>query len=143
MATTFTPLASAGGGILIGISAVLLMLFLGRVAGATGILAGIFFPKNADDWTWRAAMVAGMVAAPAGMLAITSQMPPLAVPVSTMSLIVGGVIVGVGVTLGSGCTSGHGVCGLARLSSRSIAAVLTFMFTAGLTVYATRHLIGG
>ena len=88
-------------------------------------------------------MVAGMVAAPAGMLAITSQMPPLAVPVSTMSLIVGGVIVGVGVTLGSGCTSGHGVCGLARLSSRSIAAVLTFMFTAGLTVYSTRHLIGG
>ncbi len=143
MATAFTPFASAGGGVLIGISAVLLILFLGRIAGATGILAGIFFPKNIEDWTWRAAMVVGMVAASAVMLAITSQMPPLAVPASTTSLIVGGAIVGVGVTLGSGCTSGHGVCGLARLSPRSFAAVLTFMSTAGLTVYVTRHLIGG
>ena len=143
MSTTFTPLASAGGGVLIGISAVLLMLFLGRIAGATGILAGVIFPKNTDDWSWRAAMVAGMIAAPTIMLALTSQMPVLTVPVSTTSLVVGGLIVGLGVTLGSGCTSGHGVCGLARLSPRSVAAVLTFMATTALTVYVTRHVFGG
>lgn len=143
MSTTFTPLASAGGGVLIGLSAVLLMLFLGRIAGATGILAGLIFPKEADDWSWRAAMVAGMIAAPTAMLTLTSQMPALTVPVSTASLVVGGLIVGIGVTLGSGCTSGHGVCGLARLSPRSFAAVLTFMATTALTVYVTRHLIGG
>ncbi len=143
MSTTFTPLASAGGGVLIGISAVLLMLFLGRIAGATGILAGVIFPKNTDDWSWRAAMVAGMIAAPTVMLALTSQVPALTVPVSTTSLVVGGLIVGIGVTLGSGCTSGHGVCGLARLSPRSFAAVLTFMATTALTVYVTRHVIGG
>ena len=143
MATIFTPIASTGGGILIGISAVLLMLFLGRVAGATGILAGIVFPKDANDWTWRAAMVSGMVAAPAVMLALTSQIPPLAVPVSTMSLIVGGVTVGIGVTLGSGCTSGHGVCGLARLSQRSIVATCVFMAVAVATVFVTRHVTGG
>ncbi len=143
MSTTFTPLASAGGGVLIGISAVLVMLFLGRIAGATGILAGVIFPKNTDDWSWRAAMVAGMIAAPTVMLALTSQVPALTVPVSTTSLVVGGLIVGIGVTLGSGCTSGHGVCGLARLSPRSFAAVLTFMATTALTVYVTRHVIGG
>ena len=143
MSTTFTPLASAGGGVLIGLAAVLLMLFLGRIAGATGILAGLIFPKSTDDWSWRAAMVAGMIAAPTVMLALTSQMPVLTVPVSTTNLVVGGLIVGIGVTLGSGCTSGHGVCGLARLSLRSFAAVLTFMATTALTVYVTRHLIGG
>ena len=143
MTTTFTPLASAGGGVLIGLSAVLLMLFLGRIAGATGILAGLFFPKDTDDWSWRAAMVAGMIAAPTVLLALTSQTPALSVPVSTISLVIGGLIVGIGVTLGSGCTSGHGVCGLARLSPRSFAAVLTFMATTGLTVFVTRHLIGG
>ncbi len=143
MSTTFTPLASTGGGVLIGISAVLLMLFLGRIAGATGILAGVIFPKNTDDWSWRAAMVAGMIAAPTIMLALTSQLPALSVPISTTSLVVGGLIVGIGVTLGSGCTSGHGVCGLARLSPRSFAAVLTFMATTALTVYVTRHVTGG
>ena len=143
MTTTDTPLASAGGGVLIGLSAVLLMLFVGRIAGATGILAGLFFPKDTDDWSWRAAMVAGMIAAPTVLLALTSQTPALSVPVSTISLVIGGLIVGIGVTLGSGCTSGHGVCGLARLSPRSFAAVLTFMATTGLTVFVTRHLIGG
>lgn len=143
MATTFTPMASLAGGMLIGTAAVLLMLFLGRIAGATGILAGIFFPANRDDWSWRAAMVAGMLAAPAAFFALTSQAPQIDVPVSALSLAVGGVIVGIGVTLGSGCTSGHGVCGLARLSVRSLVAVLTFMAATGITVYVARHVLGG
>lgn len=143
MATTFTPMASLAGGMLIGTAAVLLMLFLGRIAGATGILAGIFFPSNASDWTWRVAMVAGMLGAPAVYHLLVSQPPSIEVPVSGLSLAVGGVIVGVGVTLGSGCTSGHGVCGLARLSVRSLVAVLTFMAATGVTVYVTRHVLGG
>ena len=143
MATTFTPFASLAGGIMIGIAAVLLMLALGRIAGTTGILTGLFFPADAKDWGWRAAMVAGMVSAPGLMFLLTGQMPELNVPVSSASLAIGGVIVGVGVVLGSGCTSGHGVCGLARLSSRSLVATLTFMVTTALTVYVVRHVLGG
>ncbi len=141
--TVFTPLASLGGGILIGAAAVLLMLFHGRIAGATGILLGVLLPANRDDWSWRAAMVLGMVTAPGLIMMLTGQMPAIDVPVSTAALVVGGLIVGVGVMLGSGCTSGHGVCGMARLSRRSIAATLTFMLTTFVTVYIVRHVIGG
>lgn len=143
MATTFTPFASLTGGIMIGVAAVLLMLALGRIAGTTGILIGLFFPADAEDWGWRAAIVAGMVSAPGLMFLLTGQMPELNVPVSSASLAIGGVIVGFGVVLGSGCTSGHGVCGLARLSSRSLVATLTFMVTTALTVYVVRHVLGG
>ena len=143
MATTFTPFASLTGGIMIGVAAVLLMLALGRIAGTTGILTGLFFPADAEDWGWRAAIVAGMVSAPGLMFLLTGQMPELNVPVSNASLAIGGVIVGFGVVLGSGCTSGHGVCGLARLSSRSLVATLTFMVTTALTVYVVRHVLGG
>ena len=127
---------------MIGAAAVLLMLALGRIAGTTGILTGLFFPADAEDWGWRAAIVAGMVSAPGLMFLFTGQMPELNVPVSSPSLAIGGVIVGVGVVLGSGCTSGHGVCGLARLSSRSLVATLTFMATTALTVYVARHVCG-
>jgi uncharacterized membrane protein YedE/YeeE len=143
VATTFTPFASLTGGIMIGVAAVLLMLALGRIAGTTGILIGLFFPADAEDWGWRAAIVAGMVSAPGLMFLLTGQMPELNVPVSSASLAIGGVIVGFGVVLGSGCTSGHGVCGLARLSSRSLVATLTFMVTTALTVYVVRHVLGG
>jgi uncharacterized membrane protein YedE/YeeE len=143
VATTFTPFASLTGGIMIGVAAVLLMLALGRIAGTTGILTGLFFPADAEDWGWRAAIVAGMVSAPGLMFLLTGQMPELNVPVSSASLAIGGVIVGFGVVLGSGCTSGHGVCGLARLSSRSLVATLTFMVTTALTVYVVRHVLGG
>lgn len=128
---------------MIGVAAVLLMLALGRIAGTTGILTGLFFPADAEDWGWRAAIVAGMVSAPGLMFLLTGQMPELNVPVSSASLAIGGVIVGFGVVLGSGCTSGHGVCGLARLSSRSLVATLTFMVTTALTVYVVRHVLGG
>lgn len=143
METTFTPFASLFGGVLIGAATVLLMVLHGRIAGATGILAGALLPSNMADWFWRLAMIAGMVTAPALMLFTTSTMPEIQVPVSTPALAIGGLIVGVGVTLGSGCTSGHGICGMARLSPRSIAATLTFMVVTFATVYVIRHIIGG
>jgi uncharacterized membrane protein YedE/YeeE len=141
--TAFTPLQSLGGGVLIGLASVLLMLVAGRVMGATGILAGVFAPASAQDFGWRAALLLGMFTGPLVYLLLTGSMPEITVPVSTPMLLIGGVIVGIGVTFGSGCTSGHGVCGMARLSPRSIAATLTFMATTGVTVYLVRHVFGG
>ena len=141
--TAFTPLQSLAGGVLIGIAAVLLMALQGRVLGATGILSGLITGNVSGDRGWRAAMVAGMIAGPFLVLGLTGQMPELAVPVSWPMILVGGFIVGLGVTFASGCTSGHGVCGIARLSPRSVAATITFMTTCGLTVYLVRHVLGG
>ena len=140
--TEFTPWASLIGGMLIGLASVLLMAFQGRIFGATGILAGFISPSSSSDWAWRAALLAGMVSGPAVYLAATGGWPEIVVPVSTAMLIVGGVIVGIGVTFGSGCTSGHGVCGVARLSRRSIVATATFMVATAITVYVVRHVIG-
>lgn len=142
METTFTPYASLGGGILIGIASVMLMATLGRVFGATGIMAGLLQPSSSSDWSWRALLLAGMISGPLAVMAITGDMPEVQVPVSTTMLIIGGFIVGLGVTFGSGCTSGHGVCGMARLSPRSIAATITFMIFTAITVYVIRHVIG-
>lgn len=140
--TAFTPFQSLGGGALIGLAAVLLMATVGRVMGATGILAGLFQPANIADWSWRAAVLAGMISGPMAVLLITGDMPAVQVPASTLMLVVGGLIVGIGVTFGAGCTSGHGVCGMARLSPRSIIATLTFMITTAITVYVIRHVLG-
>jgi uncharacterized membrane protein YedE/YeeE len=142
METTFTPLASLVGGSLIGLAAVLLMLLRGRIMGATGILAGALRPASQYDWTWRVMALIGMFAGPWIYLTVTGSLPEISVPVSSGSLILGGFLVGIGVTLGSGCTSGHGVCGLARLSPRSFAATATFMATTAITVYVTRHILG-
>ena len=142
METVFTPWMSLGGGVLIGLAATLLMLTLGRVMGATGILAGLIAPTSTEDFAWRAAVLGGMVTGPLAVLAVTGQMPAVQVPVSTAMLLIGGAIVGVGVTLGSGCTSGHGVCGMARLSPRSIAATATFMVFTFATVFIVRHILG-
>lgn len=141
MPTDFTPLQSLGGGVLIGAASVLLMLVLGRIMGATGILAGAITP-GLPDRGWRFAILAGMVTGPVALWLMTGQMPQVQVPVSMPMLLVGGFIVGIGVTLGAGCTSGHGVCGMARLSPRSIAATATFMVTTAITVYVIRHVIG-
>jgi uncharacterized membrane protein YedE/YeeE len=141
--TAFTPWASLGGGALIGLAAVLLMLTFGRIMGATGILAGLLTPTSGQDFAWRAALLMGMVTGPAVFWLATGAMPEVTVPVSTPMLVIGGLIVGVGVTYGSGCTSGHGVCGMARLSPRSIAATLTFMASTGVTVFLVRHVFGG
>ncbi len=140
--TAFTPWASMAGGVLIGIASIMLMLFIGRIMGATGILAGSFKPSSASDFAWRAALLAGMVTGPAVVWLVSGEMPAVETPMSTAALVVGGLIVGVGVTFGSGCTSGHGVCGMARLSPRSIAATLTFMASTFATVFVIRHMIG-
>lgn len=137
METDFTPWTSLLGGVLIGIASTLLMALNGRIAGMTGIIAGILPPVSAD-WPWRIAFLAGAIVAPALFLAAGGSVP-YAIPVSLPLLALGGLIVGVGVYYGAGCTSGHGVCGMARLSPRSIAATITFMIATGLTVYAVRH----
>lgn len=140
--TEFTPALSLFGGALIGLSAVLLMAFHGRIAGMTGILSGLL-PPVSSDWAWRAAFVAGAIVAPMLILGVSEQAIAYSSPVATPWIIIGGLIVGVGVYFGSGCTSGHGVCGMARLSPRSIAATATFMATAVATVFVIRHVIGG
>lgn len=140
--TDFTPLQSLAGGILIGASAVLLMFLQGRIMGATGILSGLMTGETPGDKGWRAAMIAGMITGPLLVLAASGQMPVVDVPVSLPLILVGGFIVGIGVTFGSGCTSGHGVCGMARLSKRSIAATATFMLVCFATVYVIRHVLG-
>jgi uncharacterized membrane protein YedE/YeeE len=141
--TAFTPLQSLAGGVLIGLSAVLLMLAQGRIMGATGILSGLIAGTAPGDKGWRAAMVAGMIAGPLVVLAVTGQMPAVDVPVSWPMIVVGGFVVGIGVTFGGGCTSGHGVCGNARLSPRSAVATVIFMIACGITVYVIRHVLGG
>lgn len=143
MVTEFTPYASLFGGVLIGLAAVLLMLVEGRIMGATGILGGaIFGDEGGQNRGWRWAIIAGMVTGPLVVLLFTGAMPAVEVPVSTLALVIGGFIVGVGVRYGGGCTSGHGVCGMARLSPRSIVATLTFMATTFATVFIIRHVIG-
>ena len=131
METLFTPFASFGGGLLIGLGAVL------------GIMSGLVFAESGSEFSWRAAMVLGMILAPGVIFAVTGSMPQITVPVNPLMIAVGGVIVGFGASLGSGCTSGHGVCGLSRLSVRSLVAVPTFMATAALTVFLIRHVFGG
>ncbi|AJE47617.1 YeeE/YedE family protein [Celeribacter indicus] len=143
MITDFTPFASLAGGILIGTAAVLLMAVQGRILGATGVLAGVLIPAQSSDRAWRAALLAGMVAGPLAYMLLTGQMPAVEVPVSKPALVLGGVLVGIGVSYGSGCTSGHGICGMARLSPRSIVATLSFMLSAAITVFVIRHVIGG
>ncbi|MEO9781929.1 MAG: YeeE/YedE thiosulfate transporter family protein [Sedimentitalea sp.] len=143
METDFTPLSSFGGGLAIGLGAVLLMLGLGRILGATGIMSGLVFAESKDEGLWRGAMVVGMILAPGLIFAVTGTMPAIDVPISPTMIAIGGVIVGFGASLGSGCTSGHGVCGLSRLSIRSMVAVPTFMATAAITVFLIRHVFGG
>lgn len=140
METIFTPWQSLAGGLLIGLASVGLMALNGRIMGATGILSGAIF-GGADRW-WRVALLAGMLCGPLLVLLITGDWPTIQVPVSNTMIIIGGILVGLGVTFGSGCTSGHGVCGMARLSLRSIVATITFMITCAATLYVLRHVIG-
>ena len=140
--TEFTPWLSLLGGSLIGLAAVLLMALHGRIAGMTGILSGLV-PPFSHDWSWRAAFLAGAIAAPALIVQVTGFAIPFESPTPSAWLVLGGLVVGIGVYFGSGCTSGHGVCGLARLSPRSFVATLTFMASTALTVFVIRHLMGG
>ena len=137
----FTPLSAAIGGALIGLSAVLLMLLAGRVAGISGITAGIL-GIGSTDRDWRLAFLAGVILAPVIAMLAGYAVPVPAMPASWVVIIAAGLLVGFGARLGGGCTSGHGICGIARLSTRSIAATMIFMATAIITVALMRHVIG-
>jgi uncharacterized membrane protein YedE/YeeE len=141
METAFTPWASLGGGALIGIAAVLLMGLHGRILGATGILGGLLRLDDLADWRLRAAVVVGMATGPLAYLLATGQLPRIDLPISNAAVVLGGLIVGIGVSYGGGCTSGHGVCGIARFSRRSMVATVIFMATAIVTVFLIRHVL--
>jgi uncharacterized protein len=142
MITEFTPIASLVGGVLIGLATVMLMALNGRIAGMTAMLDGVLSPKSPDS-PWRLAFLAGAIATPFIAASVFGAQFAFYAPTTGPLLVLGGVIVGIGVTFGSGCTSGHGVCGLARLSPRSLVATLTFMATTFITVGIMRHVIGG
>ena len=134
-----TWLLALAGGVLIGLSATLLLWLNGRVAGVSGILNGTLFPKRGDV-TWRVMFLLGLVIAAGLYMAVAPDAPLPRNDFSRPGLVVAGLLVGIGTRMGNGCTSGHGVCGLGRLSMRSLAAVLTFMATAVAATFATRHL---
>ena len=134
----FTPWAALAGGMLIGLAAALLILFNGRIAGISGILGGLLRPRS-GDLGWRVAFLAGLIGTPL-LWQLWRAVPPVQIDAGTPALIVAGLLVGVGVRYGAGCTSGHGVCGLSRLSPRSLAATCAFMAAGFLTVYLLRHL---
>ncbi|XOB94423.1 YeeE/YedE family protein [Pseudomonadota bacterium 24LQ007] len=136
----FTPGAALTGGLLIGLAAASFLLLNGRIAGISGILGGLLVPARRDI-LWRVAFLAGLVGTPSLWL-LFSELPPVQVDAGYPALIVAGLLVGIGTRYGSGCTSGHGVCGLSRLSPRSLVATLSFMATGFLTVFVIRHLMG-
>jgi uncharacterized protein len=140
--TNFTPVSAAIGGVLIGLSAVLLMLFTGRIAGISGIFGGLINPQTSDR-AWRVAFIVGLIAAPVIAALGGYPVPMPEVPGNYITIIVGGLLVGFGTRLGTGCTSGHGICGIARLSPRSIAATSVFTVAAIVVVTLSRHVFGG
>jgi uncharacterized membrane protein YedE/YeeE len=139
--TSFTPFSATAGGLLIGFSTLLLLLLDGRVAGISGILGNLLTFRRGEI-LWRLAFIAGLIAAPLVYVASVGHLPPMDLTHSTVLLVVGGFLVGFGTRMGSGCTSGHGVCGIARLSKRSIAATLVFMAAGAATVFIARHIAG-
>jgi uncharacterized membrane protein YedE/YeeE len=135
----FTPWTSLAGGVLIGVAAALFVLLNGRVLGISGIVGGLLRPRDGDA-AWRAAFVAGLLVAPAAWAFFAAPVVPR-IAAGPVLLVIAGLLVGWGTRHGSGCTSGHGVCGLARLSPRSLAATLAFMATGFATVFVLRHLL--
>ena len=138
----FTPVAAAIGGALIGLSAGLLMLLIGRIAGISGIFGGCLGLGIADK-AWRGAFIAGLILAPLTASWVGYGIPSPQMPTSWVVIIAAGLLVGFGSRLGGGCTSGHGICGLARLSVRSIVATTIFISTATIVVAFTRHTLVG
>lgn len=136
----FTPWHALAGGLLIGLAASLFILFFGRVMGISGIVGGLLKPTSGDI-AWRIAFVLGIFAAPWVWL-VFAEPVPITIEADTTTLVIAGLLVGLGTRYGSGCTSGHGVCGLSRLSPRSLVATLSFMATGFITVYVVRHLLG-
>ena len=138
-ATSFTPVASLLGGALIGLSAALLMGATGRIAGVSGIAARLFPPYEDREFAGRLAFVAGLVAAPVLVRLVTGSLPAQTIAAGMGTLAAAGLLVGFGSVWGSGCTSGRGVCGISRLSIRSLVATATFMATGIVTVFIVRH----
>lgn len=136
----FTPWTSLAGGVAIGLASVLLLAFNGKIAGISGIVGGLLRPARGDV-AWRLAFVAGLLLSPL-VFALAAPLPPAQVDAGYPVLIIAGLLVGVGSRYGSGCTSGHGVCGLARRSPRSMVATLAFMCAGFVTVYLVRHAFG-
>ncbi|WP_373975601.1 YeeE/YedE thiosulfate transporter family protein [Chitinibacter sp. SCUT-21] len=134
----FTPLASLLGGALIGLAAGLLVLLAGRIAGIAGIIGGLI--SGAKDRSWRILFMLGLLVSPLAW-SLVAPLPELKMVTSPFGLIVAGLLVGIGTRYANGCTSGHGICGLSRLSLRSLAAVLSFMATGFVTVFIIKHLI--
>lgn len=140
--TEFTPYQSAIGGALIGVSAVLLLLGSGRIAGISGILARLLAPRAGSQPFDALAFVAGLILAPVIWTNLSGAVATQTVTDNVPLLIVAGLLVGFGAVYGGGCTSGHGVCGLSRFSTRSLVAVATFLAAAAITVFITRHVLG-
>lgn len=138
----FTPIASLVGGLLIGAASALMLIASGRIAGVSGI-AGRILRRRPDDTSWRLAFVVGLVITGAVGIRLSPELFVFGIERSTGTLVVAGLLVGLGTRIGNGCTSGHGVCGISRGSSRSIAATLTFMGTAAIGVHVINQLLGG
>ncbi|MBF8177579.1 MAG: YeeE/YedE family protein [Burkholderiaceae bacterium] len=135
----FTPWHALAGGLLIGLAAALFILFNGKIAGISGILGGLLRPVKGDV-LWRIAFLLGLMISPL-VFALFRPLPEVTIEASNVTLVIAGLLVGLGTRYGAGCTSGHGVCGLSRLSLRSLVATLAFMAAGFLTVYIVRHLI--
>jgi uncharacterized membrane protein YedE/YeeE len=138
----FTPVSAFLGGSLVGLAAVMLMATIGRIAGISGIFGGGMMAAKGDR-LWRLFFLIGLCGAPAIVILFKQEAPLIEFPVTSTVLAVGGLLVGIGSQMGNGCVSGHGICGTARLSVRSIIATATFMITGIVTVYVSRHIMGG
>lgn len=139
---SFTPLSAAAGGVLIGLAASALFLLNGRIAGISGVLGGVVLPEEGDR-SWRGAFVLGLAVGGLLLLLLHPSAFEAARSTSILLPVTAGLLVGVGTRIGNGCTSGHGVCGIGRLSPRSIAATMIFMASAMVTTYVAKHLLGG
>lgn len=137
---SFTPWASLAGGVIIGIAAAMFILLNGRIAGISGVLGGLLKPVRGDI-SWRAAFIAGLVGAPL-LYALFTELPRPQIDAGYAGLVAAGLLVGFGTRFGSGCTSGHGVCGISRFSPRSLVATAAFMLAGFVTVFVARHLMG-
>ena len=138
----FTPVSAIIGGVMIGIASSMLLMLSGRLAGISGILAGLLPPKR-GDMDWRILFIGGLLLGTLIYQVFAGDAYEVSFSLGWPAIVIGGLLTGIGTRIGGGCTSGHGVCGLGRLSARSGAATLTFIVAGGLTVYVVRHVVGG
>lgn len=138
----FTPVSAIIGGVMIGAASSMLLLLSGRLAGISGIMAGLLPPKR-DDIDWRILFIGGLLVGTFIYQLFAGEGYEVSFSVGWPAIVIGGLLTGIGTRVGSGCTSGHGVCGMGRLSPRSMVATPTFIVFGGLTVFAARHVVGG